>query len=318
MSIRASQLFVLILLLGLSRIGSPAADWKIESGQNKDAPGEKVDFLEGGKPIARFIYGKGQFKPYLHVFAPDGALLTNPGLDSNGKTTGLYPHHRGIFIGWKIESALGTDDLWHMTKGCTMTLDRIVRTDVTSSDKGGSAKLVAAVGWHAAKKDESGSNLLLNEQRTITIHREGNGALLIDCLFVLTPERDLRFVGDLQHSGIHFRASNEVATRAKETAYVYEPDKVVKGSDLKWVRLIFPIGEHWYASTQLNPPSNPVEELSMRDYGRFGYFFKRSLKKGEPLTLSYRFVIEEAAKPSPELLVEQRKKGQALYDAFVR
>jgi len=32
----------------------------------------------------------------------------------------------------------------------------------------------------------------------------------------------------------------------------------------------------------------------MRDYGRFGYFFKRKLKKTEALTLKYRFVVEQS------------------------
>src|SRR3954451_1021453 len=98
------------ILLGLLVAPTLRADnWKIEDGQNKEAPGRRVDISQDGKLVARFIYGSGQFKPYLHVFGEKGELLTNPGLDEKGKPTGQFPHHRGIFIGWKINSELGTD-----------------------------------------------------------------------------------------------------------------------------------------------------------------------------------------------------------------
>jgi hypothetical protein len=316
----ACRLLHLCLVLLIAPSIARAATWKIETGENKEAPGNKVDFLEEGKLVARFIYGQGQVKPYLHVFARNGDLLTNPGLDKNGKPTGTFPHHRGIFIGWKIQSSLGTDDLWHMTKGCRMEAHKIVRTDVASANQGGSATLVAEVGWHAAKHDETDSDVLLNETRTISLTRFGDEGLLIDTTYVLKPARDLQLVGDLQHSGIHFRAANEVVARAKETSYLYAPDKTVKGSNLKWVRLLFPIGTHWYTAMEMNAPGNPVDELSMRDYGRFGYFFKKPLKKDEPLTLRYRFLVEPATegKPSDAQLAESRKHCESLYRQFAK
>ena len=58
----------------------------------------------------------------------------------------------------------------------------------------------------------------------------------------------------------------------------------------------------------------------MRDYGRFGYFFKRNLKKDEPLTLKYRFIVEAAkdGNPSAEDLKEARKHCESLYRQFAK
>jgi hypothetical protein len=299
------------------------AEWKVQTGDNKNAPGQKIDFTRGNKVVARFIYGEGQYKPYLHVFGEDGELLTNSGLDESGKPTGQFPHHRGIFIGWKVTSELGTDDLWHMTKGCKLDVQRIEKTSVNSTGWKEFATLVATVAWRAGKKDAAGSDLLLTETRTLSISRPEPKQTMIDATFVLNPARDVSFGGDLQHAGVHFRASNEVATRAKETSYLFEPDKVVKGDNLKWVRLLFPIGSNWYTAMEMNAPSNPVEELSMRDYGRFGYFFKKDLKKSEPLTLKYRFVIGQAhppaakPQPSPEQIAASKRHCEHLFASFL-
>jgi hypothetical protein len=88
--------------------------------------------------------------------------------------------------------------------------------------------------------------------------------------------------------------------------------------------LLFPVGERWYAATELNPPSNPVEELSWRDYGRFGFFFKRKLAAGEALDLDYRFFIEPAEapaakpKPSDKQIAKARAEAQGRYREFVK
>jgi hypothetical protein len=177
----------------------------------------------------------------------------------------------------------------------------------------GAATLQAEISWRAAKKDQSGNDLLLTETRTISFSRPKPKQTVIDATFVLNPARDISLVGDLQHSGIHFRASNEIAQRTNETSYVFEPENVVKGHNLKWVNLLFPIGQRWYTAMEMNAPSNPVDELSMRDYGRFGYFFKKELKKSEPLKLKYRFAIEQVEEPAakPKLSTEQIAALQA-------
>ena len=124
-----SQLFTpslkgLIASLILTPLGMPegkADPWSIERISNPDGPGTWLQIQANQNPVAAWAFGKGQFKPYLHVFGPGGIRLTNSGLDQAGRKSGTFGHHRGIFIGWnRIQSELGTRDLWHMTKGTRM------------------------------------------------------------------------------------------------------------------------------------------------------------------------------------------------------
>jgi hypothetical protein len=288
-------------------------DWKAGPADNPDGPGRVLDIRDSDRLVARFVLGgEGQIKPYLHVFGENGELLTNAGADKNGKATGAFPHHRGIFIGWKVESELGTDDLWHMTRGCKMEVESVV----LEAGRTNSSRIVATILWKSARST-NGSDLLITERRDLTISRPDKRTQ-VDATFVLIPARNLRLVGDLQHSGVHFRASNEVHGRQSETSYLTSPEGKAKGNDLKWCRLSFPIGTNLYSALQLNHPANPVEELSTRKYGRFGYFFKKDLTKGKPLTLKYRFLIgKESGSVSgrSEILAGE---ANAAYAAFAK
>ena len=332
---------IVLAVCTLAAMPSLAADWTLADGPNTGAPGRKVDVKQGDRLVARLIYGEGQFKPYLHVFGEAGELLTNAGLDESGKATGQFPHHRGIFIGWnKITSDLGSHDLWHFNNGGHMVVKKFDQLE------GGrdSAKIVATIEWRAGKKDGplDASEPLLTETRTLVISRPEGKRTQVDAHFKLVAARDLNLGGDLQHAGIHFRASNEVSTRNKESAYVTEKDWVVgapkKGKDgketpgakdpakgdLKWVRMTFPIGERWYAASEFNPPGNPVEELSWRDYGRFGFFFKKDLKKDQTLSVDYRFIIEPADAPaekgklSADQVAKARTEAKARHEAAAK
>jgi hypothetical protein len=287
------------------------ADWKVAQRDNPNGPGKAIDVTDRTQLVGRFIYGERQIKPYLHIFGDNGELLTNAGADKNGKGAGAFPHHRGIFIGWKIESELGTDDLWHMTRGCKMEVARVEEA-IGGRDNG---RTVATVLWRSGKKTND-NDLLITERRALTFSRATNNKTQVDATFTLTPARDLQLAGDLQHSGVHFRASNEVHGRATETTYLTAPKGKTKGEDLKWCLLKFPIGTNFYTALQLNHPSNPVEELSTRNYGRFGYFFKRALKKGEPLTLKYRFIIEKEAGSQDS--DDRAAQAEAAYATFAK
>ena len=297
-------LFLAALVMGAR------ADWKLTQRQNPDGPGKAIDVTDGTRLVGRFIYGEGQIKPYLHVVGNHGELLTNAGADRNGKGSGAFPHHRGIFIGWKIESELGTDDLWHMTRGCKM---EVAKVEEAGGPRDG--EIVATILWKSGKKTND-SDLLMTERRVLAFSRAKDNETQVDTTFTLTPARDLRLSGDLQHSGVHFRASNEVHGRAAETSYLTAPKGKTRGDDLKWCLLKFPIGTNFYSALQLNHPSNPVEELSTRNYGRFGYFFKRALKKGEPLTLKYRFIIQKEA--GSEDSDDRAAQAEAAYAAFAK
>ena len=292
------------------------AGWKVSPGDNPDGPGKAMNVRDGDGLVARFILGEGQIKPYLHVFSENGERLTNAGTDKDGKSTGAFPHHRGIFIGWKVESELGTDDLWHMTRGCKMEVSEVILPAVGDTGVKDSARIVATVLWKSAKSTD-GSDLLITERRDLTFSRPDR-RIQIDAIFTLVPARDLRLAGDLQHSGVHFRASNEVHARQSETSYLNSPEGKTKGNDLKWCRLSFPIGTNAYSALQLNHPENPVEELSTRKYGRFGYFFKKSLTQGKPLTLKYRFIIGQELAPVSGRSETLAREADAAYAAFVK
>ncbi|MSR43573.1 MAG: hypothetical protein EXS19_06005 [Pedosphaera sp.] len=332
--------FAVVTLL-FSLAFSAHAEWTVQAVEKPGHPGKAVEVRADGQPVARLVYGDGQKKPYLHVYGEAGELLTNSGLNAEGKDSGGFPHHRGIYIGWKITSNLGSQDLWHLNKNERMLVREIVKQEAGKD----SATIVAHIDWLANKKDDKESDQLVSETRTITVSRPDGKRTQVDCHFRLRAARDLELGGDLQHAGIHFRASNEVHGRAKETSYLADPAnrekkgkdfgpivnpkakapaKAVEKGDLKWCRLLFPIGTRWYSATELNPPSNPSEELSWRDYGRFGYFFKKNLKAGEILDIDYRFIIapEEAPAtkpaPAPEQAAKATAQAAADYATFVK
>ena len=307
------RLIILILIVILLSPSTPAS-WEVGGSANQPT-GQKLDVAKDGEPVARFIYGEGQLKPYLHLYGVNGELLTEWSAEQQ------FPHHRGIFIGWnRIESTLGRSDLWHLNRGERMIVTD-VKTDTVTGDEDDSVTITAKVEWHARKTENSDDTLLVNETRVLRITRPAPNKTQVDAKFTLVAARDISLDGDLQHAGIHFRGSRELTKRNKETRYVWEPDrpgpggKVVSG-DLKWCRLIFPIGENWYAVTELNAPGNPVEELSWRDYGRFGFFFKHKLAKGEKLEVNYRFIAEPVPATAKDDLGGQRKAAAEEYKKF--
>jgi hypothetical protein len=291
-----------ILLAAIFALSTAAAasPWATRQTENPEGPGTALDILHQGKPAARFIFGDGQMKPFLHVFGADGELLTNPGIDAEGKEAGRFPHHRGIFIGWnQIRSDLGNDDLWHFRRKEHMEVTN-VRESVVTDDY---AEIIADIVWRSSNKDAEGDDVLVRETRTLRISKpEESWTIVVDATFDLTAARDITLGGDLQHAGVHFRAHREVANRAGDTIYMWAPDVAHGGGriindEMRWCRLVYPIGGNWYSTIQLNAPGNPTEELSWRDYGRFGFFFKREMKKDESLTLNHRFITSTVIAP---------------------
>ena len=150
------QLLVFSLFLSLSI----QAAWTVKPAANPKAPGQGLAIAEDGKPVAHFVFGEGQKKPFLHVYGAKGELLTNPGVGPDGKDTGRYPHHRGIYIGWRVISG-GTYDLWHIHKGEIMRVKEI--KSAKAGDNG--VTIVADIEWRTGKVGDS-DDLLVSETRT--------------------------------------------------------------------------------------------------------------------------------------------------------
>ena len=336
-----------VLLLLPAALHAAASGWKITKGNNDDLPGQNITVTHEGKIVARLIYGEGQVLPYVAVYDQAGRRLTNPGLDKDGKTVGIEPHHRGIFIGWsQIKSDLGVASLWGLGGSGKANKDapssmRLVEIERIATDKD-SATIVARIEWRAPTKDAAGSNLLVTETRTVRVSRPAAGvAAQVDTAFRLQAARDLLLGGDVQHAGIHLRVDQAVVARADDTSYLWAPASAptagkgysktakgqagsVVGKDLKWGEFLFPLHDRWYSALQMNAPQNPVEEFSTREYGRFGFFFKRDLKKDESLELKYRFLVRETAAPtaapkrSAEQIAQARQEADAAYARFLR
>ena len=300
-----------------------AATWQIDFSDNPEGPGSRLNIRQEDQLLAAWSYGEGQFKPYLHVFGANNVRLTNSGLDKDGNSAGTFGHHRGIFIGWnRIESELGRRDLWHM-KGTQMEIQKFTQLVTT----GEHAVTQAHIHWRAGLSDSLEADLLIDELRTISISKPDAKSTQIDFASRLEAARDLQLNGDLQHAGVHFRAENEVHSRRSETAYVWSPDleanqRGMKSDEWQWATLIFPIGDRWFRCTEMTAPSNEFSELSWRDYGRFGFFDKKELKKDETLQLRFRFLVSEITDADPSKSMEALKKtirteSQKAYQRFL-
>jgi hypothetical protein len=342
------SLLQVCVLFAAATTTADAAAWRATKAKNDDLPGQNVTVTQDGKLVARFIFGEGQHIPYLALYDHEGRLLTNSGIDQAGNTVGIEPHHRGIFIGWQqLKSDLGTWNLWGMgspsarAKAGEPAKMEVVAIEKASGDRDG-ATIVARIEWRAGTKDAAGSNLLLTETRTMKIARPSpDVAAQVDATFRLKPARDLSLDGNVQHAGIHLRVSHHLVEHAADTSYMWSPASAptagkgylknatdragaVIGKDLQWGEFLFPLHGRWYSALQMNSPKNPVQEFSTREYGRFGFFFKKDLNRGQDLQVSYRFVVRTAETPaqkpkrSAAQLAQARQEADAAYTRFVR
>lgn len=258
-------------------------------------PGQ-LDVLQDGRIAGRYQFAHDPatpakraetYKTYLHVFdaAGEAPITKGPGGD--------YTHHRGIFIGWmKIACNGKTYDRWHMKGG-----DQIHQTFAAQQAGADSAVLSSVVHWMNETNQP-----LLEETRTMTFRRApAPGCALIDLETKLTAVAgDLTLDGDPEHAGIQFRPAQEV-DRA-QTVYTF-PGAAAdpkKDRDLAWLGETFTLKGKAYSVVAFNHPANPTgtRASAYRDYGRFGYFPVAPIKKGETLTLKYRFWVAEGAMPS--------------------
>jgi hypothetical protein len=152
----------------------------------------------------------------------------------------------------------------------------------------------------------------LEEERTFTV-TEGKfgGRVMIDFHTKLTPVNgDVFLKGDPEHAGIQYRPANEVDK--KKTKYVF-PNGVtsVKGvKDMPWAAENYTLDGTEYGVVHMNASTNPKGTVhsAYRDYGRFGAFFEKEIKKGESLELDYGFLIVDGAVPAVGKIDALRKK----------
>lgn len=275
---------------------------------------DSLDLNVGGKPWLRTMckaYDPNNrdetYKVFTHLLSFDGSKPITKGAG------GKYPHHRGLFIGWR-DTVIGDRhiDTWHMPE-CSQQLSKVLMNE--------DGQQVLSINW----VDKEGKTFV-KEARAIVAHAEGD-LRVVDFATSLNSDQKIQFKGDLQHAGMHVRMAQEVAdrdeaeTKAKttskdSTSYILPegaqtlPDDKVTGA--WWVCCSCVVEGKRYWILHMSPPSTPggVPVYSIRKYARFGSFFEPSLEPGKPLDLHFRIAVSEK-----EL---DQKACQALYDAFAK
>ncbi|HSJ04844.1 MAG: DUF6807 family protein [Verrucomicrobium sp.] len=306
----ASTLFLAPLLLSLSTAAAFAAEYGF-----KETAGQHLDVLRDGKVIARYMLAydtstkekiHDTYKPYLHVFDADGSspITKGPGGD--------FTHHRGIFEGWnKLLVGGKTYDRWHMKGGAQVHAKFLEQ----KADAEG-ATFTSLVKWQG--EGEAVEPVLEDERTFRFLPASSPYYSIIDVTTKLKAiGGDTTFDGDPEHAGLQFRPAQEV-DRTK-TTYLYPKAKADAHKDLDypWFAETYTLNGKTYSVVYLNHASNPTGTRisAYRDYGRFGAFFKTSIKKDEVLTLKVRFLIAEGVLPSAELIQKSWNEYSGKSDA---
>ncbi len=262
----------------------------------EDTPGDHLDLLLGGRRVTRFMYAfhydpnpNKRFptaKPFTHVFDSRGErVITSPG----GQP---YPHHRGIFLGYKVRTPDGKRyDFWHV-RSVWQRVEKL--TNLQAGPVLG--RMTAIVKWEIKPQTP-----ILTEERTITVYRQREPVVLLDFVARLRSEvGDLDLGGDPEHAGCQFRPHPEVAKRGRETRYLLPPGMKpgLRGTkDIPWAANSFALGQSRFNVLHMNHPENPKGTIysAYRPYGRFGAFAPTKLPAGKTLTLRYRIFVREGA-----------------------
>jgi hypothetical protein len=269
-----------------------------------DTAGVSNELRDGDRPVLRYMYTKlddstpakreETFKVFHHVFSPDGKQLLTKG------PGGKFPHHRGLFFGFNKVTYDGKKmiDIWHCKGDAYQSHEAFTNTIAGSWVGGHTLK----VDWHGEKKE-----VFATESRQL-VAIAAPGGTLIEFRSTVTPKSgEIKFDGDPQHAGFHFRSSQEVAdVTAKETYYLrtdgqgkpgetrnWDP-KTKKGpTNLPWNALSMVVGGQRYTIGYLDHPNNPKEaRYSERDYGRFGSYFEATATPEKPLQVQYRVWVQ--------------------------
>lgn len=222
-------------------------------------------------------------KPYHHIYAPDGRLLTK-GLD------GMFEHHRGMFLGWnQITTGKDTFDVWHCRNQETMRHEGFALPEEIGLT---GEWQVAKVTWRDGK-----DNVFVRELRAMRALSRAVGMTSFQIVIELRAEMPLHFGSDPQHSGHQFRALQAFAEKdAPPARYVRpatakaEPEDVWTGCE--WLAQVLPLPDGPVTIVRLEHAGNPSPVISStRPYGRFGTTFAFDLIPGKPLLLHYTYVV---------------------------
>ncbi|MEE3199069.1 MAG: DUF6807 family protein [Planctomycetota bacterium] len=268
------------------------------------------DLLYGKAPVLRHMTaydpsGKDSlhrtYKTFHHVwgFHDDGFITKGAG--------GKFTHHRGLFIGFS-KTRVGDKqwDFWHC-KGVSVRHEKYDPMQQVMGAVFG--RTLSQTGWY----DPEGK-VAVRDYRQVTAWRQVEAQALLD--FVITIEAvsdDVSLKGDPQHAGFQYRAVESKPGKGNKATYVRSTESTGGKNDVwegaEWITGIFQHGENNYAVTHMDHPKNPRPTVySTRNYGRFGAYFEKDLKKGEKLELRYRIFIVDTKKHSDVSVARYEKK----------
>jgi len=298
----------------------------------EDAPGKHMDLRFAGRLVTRYLYEFDRstkekafetYKPFLHVFDAAGKDVITK--DAHGHD----PHHRGVFLGWgKVTCGGKSYDFWSMGRGEAQVHRKFV--DRTAGPV--LARCADLLEW----VDKDGK-VILSERRETTCFRQSAEASIVLMEYRSTLEAvagDATLEANAEHGGFQWRSHNEVAVNVGATGGKQTADKAPEqlktqyefhregiktagqslkdNKDLPWAAQCFALRGKRYSVQHMNHPSDPKGTVysAYRQYGRFGAFFKTTVKTGTPLPLLYRIYAAESTMPP-------REEMNARHAAFV-
>jgi len=287
----------------------PAASASSESFHWKDMPGDHDLLSFGDRSVMQYMYHplddsskaahERTIKVYHHVFDSTGKRLLTKG--SGGQDT----HHRGLFYGFNkitYDDGKKKANVWECTGDAYQSHEGFLSAEAGPV----LGRHLLAIDWHGEKKE-----VFAHERREMTVYNVPGGTLIDFASELNTADGPVKLDGNPQHAGFHFRAPDEVATKNSKQTYFVRPDGVGKPGDsrnwdpdaktpdprtvnLPWNGMSFVTGGKRYTAAILDRPSNPKEaRYSERPYGRFGSYFVYEVTKDHPLSIAYRFWVQD-------------------------
>lgn len=321
-----SRFFLCVLAFAVNA-SSEAAEFSWKTNEKEGT----ADLRYGDHPVLRYMFAYDPstperltqtFKPFHHVFGPGTDTIITNGAG------GLFPHHRGLYVGWnKTSWEGGGGDFWHCTNGAHQRHIEFVKQE-GNADHG---VMTAVINWNAADGKPAIVETRTVDVRPFKTESEPGYGWQIDWSTKLESKRgEITLDGDRQHAGFQYRAANQVAEKAEKekkgatyTRPANFPDQPAafevddrtdpnKHVDLGWLAAMYEIDGKPYSVGYFEDPSVPKpSRYSERPYGRFGAFFQTKVKPDAPLTMKYRVIVTTETKPS-------RETWQKRYDAFVQ
>ena len=266
-----------------------------------DTPGDFTELKLSDRPILRYMYKAIDtstpaardltYKVFHHLYDPAGTRLVTKG------PGGKFPHHRGIYYGFKCTHNGKVSDTWHCTKETHLAHDKFLQSE-EGPVLGRHRVIVKWVGI--------GNEHFANEERELTVYNVPGGQMVEFASRLKGTTGTVKVGGDPQHAGFHFRADNEVSEKTAKQTYYIRPDGIGKPGEtrnhpgnkdhvnLAFNAMSFVLGEKRYTCCYLDRAENPKEaRFSERDYGRFGSYFETEFDDKKTLDVNYRLWFVE-------------------------